>query len=654
MSDVRCFRHSTSDIGHRTYHIGHRTYEKGTVSAQHLGSSSTFSLPQVGVRGHTLAMALPIFSRARALFLVLALTMPLVIPLTAPLTGSLLVALDQPSAVVALPADTSEQVPCGGAAVIIGRDGSALSLLEALPASAQKSDGQSEITVVVAGGLRRSAIIQRRGTATTAVLLKIKDLPTNITPIVIGDGPMAKVGDVVWTAGNAFGAMEEDGAPALSRGIISGHYDISADSPPVRGRAGRELSSYRGEVLEIDAAINDGNQGGAVVDDAGRLIGLASLGTARPRKLGTTIPIHLIARDLALSLPVDTALIPPSNPTNLSLVNSAGTVAPGLALVYMERINGPGNPESILRPPRLVDEVPKHERERMERWWNAYYHQQQMFYTDQAVTAMVIDAKQGLLLTANSNLHGGAKRGEVLLPSGAIKCTVLARNLPLDLALLKADTALPSESVNLAASPQLSLGQPIAVVGRHRGDNGFTCTTGVVSTIARRQQQTDTMFVQTDAMANYGSLGGAVVDVAGAVVGMMVLLGPDGENLPWAINSGVALFVDSGAILRALPMLREGKTTRRAPIVGLGIQMSYRRGEHPLITGVTADTGAAMAGIMKDDILMSVDGIEAMSPIAVTRALIRHRIGDVVPVTVERNGDKVTVQVVIRAFSDDQ
>ncbi len=594
-------------------------------------------------------MALPFFIRLHVLLLALLLVLGVTTPAV--------VALDLPSGVVALPADTSEQVPCGGAAVVIGRDGLALTLLEALPASAlkiaSKEEGQTQITVVIAGGLRRTATIQRRGTLTTAVLLKINDLPATITPMTMGDGAIAKVGDVVWTAGNSFGAMEEDGAPALSRGIISGRYEIGADSPPVRGRAGRELSTYRGEVLEIDAALNDGNQGGAVLDDAGRLIGLGSLGTARQRKLGTAIPIHLIFRDLGLSLSIDAALTPPANPQMQSLVRSAGAIAPGLALVYMERVNGPGNPQSIPRPPRLVNEVPKHERESVERWWNAYYHQQQMFFTDQAVTAMVIDAKQGLLLTANSNLHGDAERGEVLLPSGAIKCSVLARNLPLDLALLKADTALPTQTITLAPSPQLSLGQPIAVVGRHRGDNGFTATTGVVSTITRRKQQTDAMFAQTDAMANYGSLGGAVVDIAGAVVGMMVLLGPDGEDLPWAINSGVALFVDSAAIIRALPKLREGKTTRRAPIVGLGISMNSRRGEHPVIKEVTADTGAAIAGIMVNDILISVDGIEANSPLAITRALIRHRIGDIVPVVVERNGDQVTLQVEIRAFRDD-
>jgi len=567
-------------------------------------------------------------------------------------TACLSSALDAPSGVIALPADRAEQVPCGGAAVVLGSDGLAVTLAEALPTSAAKAADGFQFTVVLPGGLRRTATIVKHGTITTAVVLRIADLPKGITPLRLGDSGVAKVGDITWTAGNAFGALEEDGAAAISRGIVSGRYAIPADSPAVRGRGGRVLSEYRGEVLEIDAAVNDGNQGGAALDNAGNLIGLVSLGSARQRRLGTVVPIHLITKDLALDLPVVRSAVATDGRTQ-ALVHAAATVAPGLALVYLERTKGLGNPQSVPRPPRLVDEVEKHERERLQRWWDAYYHQQQMFYTDQAVTALVIDAKNGLLLTTASNLHGDSDRGEVLLPSGSIPFTVLATHLPLDLAVLKAERALPVAEATLAASPQLAVGQGVAVVGRHTGDNGFTCTTGVVSTTTRRTHQNDAVFAQTDAMANYGSLGGAVVDSLGAVVGMMVLLGPDGDDWPWAINSGVALFVDSATITRALPRLKDGTSTKRAPIVGLGVQMKYVAGNRPIITGVTKGTGAEEAGVMSGDVLLKVDGFDAGSHMGVTRALVRHRAGDLVPVTLERDGKELTLQVEIRAFGDE-
>ena len=568
------------------------------------------------------------------------------------LSACVIWALDAPTGVVALPPDKSEEVPCGGAAVVLGRDGLAVTLAEALPDAAMKAADGYQLTVVLAGGLRRTATILRRGRTTTAVALHINDLPASIVPLRLGDSAVAKVGDQVWTAGNAFGALEEDGAAAISRGIVSGRYTIALDSPSVRGRGGRVLSAYRGEVLEIDAAVNDGNHGGALLNANGDLLGLVSLGTARERRLGTTVPIHLVVKDLALDLPVARTPVA-ADPRTQALVRAAAAVAPGLALVYLERSKGLGNPQSVPRPPRLVEEVAKDERERLKRWWDAYYHQQQMFYTDQAATALVIDAKNGLLLTAASHLHGDSDRGEVLLPSGSIPCSVLATNLPLDLALLKAERALPVAEITLAASPQLAVGQGVAVVGRHVGDNGFTCTTGVVSTTTRRTQQNDAVFAQTDAKANYGSLGGPVIDSLGAVVGMMVMLGPDSENWPWAINSGVALFVDSATITRALPRLKEGTSTKHAAIVGLGVQLKYQEGGRPTITGVTKGTGAEEAGIQSGDVLLKVDGFDAASHQAVSRALIRHHAGDKVEVVVERAGQPVTMQVEIRAFGDE-
>ena len=558
-------------------------------------------------------------------------------------------ALDAPSGVVALPADRAQEVPCGGAAVVLTLDGLLVTLAEALPDSAAKAGEGHQVTVVLPGGQRRQATVLKRGTSTTAVSLRITDMPAGITPLRLGDSALAKVGDNLWTAGNSFGALEEDGAAAMSSGIISGRYTIPTDSPTVRGRGGRGLSEYRGDVLEIDAAVNDGNQGGAALDGNGNLIGLVSLGTARSRRLGTVVPIHLVMKDLALDLPVVRDVVPVDSRTQ-ALVRAAASVAPGLVLVYLERTNGLGNPQSVPRPPRLVEEVSKHERERLQRWWDAYYHQQQMFYTDQAVTALVIDAKQGLLLTAASHLHGDSTRGEVLLPSGSIPCTVLATNLPLDLVLLKADRALPTTQITFATSPQLAVGQGVALVGRHVGDNGFTCTTGVVSTTTRRTAQNDAVFAQTDAMANYGNLGGAMVDSLGSVVGMLVMLAPEAD---WGLNSGVALFVDSATIARALPRLSDGTSTKRAPIVGLGVQLKYPESGHPTIAGVTKGTGAAEAGIQAGDVLLKVDGFDAASQLAVSRALIRHRAGDKIDVVVQRAGKELTLPVEIRAFGDE-
>jgi serine protease Do len=565
--------------------------------------------------------------------------------------------MDAPQGVVALPANDKDMVPCGGSAVLIGNDGLALTLAEALPGAHPGEDAVKDqvqsVSVILGGGQSRAAEVVRRGRATTAVLLRIHDLPPALChPLELADSAKLRVGDSAWTAGNSFGALEQDGVAAISRGVVSGIYDLPADSPPVRGRGGRILSDYRGPVLETDAAVNDGNQGGALLDGAGRLIGLVSLGTARERRLGTAVPIRAVLADLGLELPLH-APEARSDDAASALARAGATVARGVALVYFERPGGVGNPEAFPRPSRLPAEAPPYERERVQNWWDQYYHQQQMFYTDQPVSALVIDAQAGLLLTAYSNLHGDAEQGRVLVPGGeAIAVRVVASHLPLDLALLRADRPLPFPEVVLASSPQLVIGAPIGVVARHRADAGYTFTSGVVSATARRRRQNTTIFSQTDAHVNYGSLGGAVLDAGGQVVGMVVMLGPDDERLPWAINSGVALFADSAAVLRVLPGLIQGNSTRSAPIVGLGVVIDAPQDGHLRVKAVEQGTGAEAAGVEPGDQLIAIDGKEITALTAIARTVLRHREGDRITLVVRRAGMELTLEVELRAFQE--
>ena len=564
------------------------------------------------------------------------------------LLGHLAVGLDAPTGVVALPERAEDGKPrvsrFGGSAVVIA-PGQALSLDEALPEAGAEP-------VVVVGGRRLPARILARGEATRAVLLGF-DQPAGVVcaPVPMADSAGVRVGDVVWTVGNSFGILEQDGVAALSRGIVSGLYAISADASPARGRAGRVLTAYRGPVLETDAAINDGNQGGALLDDRGHLIGLVSLGLARERRLGTAVPLHLVLADLDLPA-VKTAPAGRTDPVAGALAAHAAELVPSVALVYFERPTGLGNPPGMPRPAALSDDLPGYERERLERDWDRYYHQQQILYTDQPVSALVVG--RDLLLTAASNLHGDAKRGRVLLDGASIDCSVIALHRPLDLALLRTAKPLPLPVATLAEHPDLACGDPIAVIGRHRAAAGHTVASGVVSATDRRQEQAEFGFHQTDAMANYGNLGGPVIDAAGAVVGLVVKLGPD-DDWPWLINSGVALFVDSATVRQVLPQLIAGRSSTQPRTVGLGVRMQFDTASRMLeIKEVIAGTGAAQAGVMPGDLLARIDGLAVTRVIDVTRLLVRHRAGDQIEVVLRRLGEDTTLLVELKAFGDEE
>lgn len=550
------------------------------------------------------------------------------------LLGTASAALEQPSGVVAILRDGDPDEP-GGSAVIIASDGTALSLAEAVPADA------ATVKIALPGGLRRSATVVKRDAASTAVLLRIADLPPTAVPLAIADSRRLRECDPVWSVGNAAGAIARDGEAALSQGVVSGLYDIPPGTPALRGRGGRELSSYRGAAIETDAAINDGNEGGALLDAAGHLVGLTSRGLARERRLPVAVPIARILDALDLQ-PAQTA---PAGGGE-SWRAAAQRAAASIALVYMARLHGPGNPPGMPRPPRMVNEVPEADRERLQGWWDLYFHQQQIFYTDQPVCAVAVGPD--LLLTAFSNLHGDADHGLALLADGQVPCRVVAHDLPLDLALLRTERPHGLPPAAFANAPP-ALGAAVAVVGRHRSDAGWTATRGTISATDRRRSQSTLAFLQTDARANYGSLGGPLIDATGAVVGLVVMLGPAPDR-QWLINSGVALAVDCRRIGAALPGLRGGTDVEAPPVLGLGVVLN-RRNDDLIVRQVTPGTGAAAAGIQPGDILLRVEGVRATSPDAVSRVLLRHSPGDQIQVELRRGTEERAVAVEVKEFT---
>ncbi len=586
-----------------------------------------------------------------------ALTATVALPALAPIARA--AAMDPPSGVVAFHGDDaalarSGGMICGGSLVVMSADGLALTLVEALPSADAPGhppetvgggpdaavNPPKTLTVVLPGGRTRTAEIVRRGATTTALLVRIQDLPADCRPLAFADPRALVPGDEAWSAGNAAAAIELDAEPALSHGVISGLYDLPADAPPVRGRFGHILSTYRGQVIETDAAVNDGSQGGALLDADGRCIGLLSLAEARERRLGPAVPIHLVLADLGLTPPL------PQAASGVSWSRPVAAAAGAVALVYLERPEGLGNPSEIPRP-RPIEDVPVFDRERAQGRWDLYYHQQQVFYTDQPVSALVVDAKAGLLITAASNLHGGADHGRVLVgPDQDVDCALVAVDRPHDLALLKASGALPLPDAQFAdAIP--AAGDAVALVGRHRRD-GHTVTAGVVAARDRHLEQSTVGWLQTDARADYGNLGGAVIDRSGRIAGMVALLGPDHHD--WLINSGVGMAIDAAAIRAALPGLETGTSRLNTATLGLGVVVDVQDG-HALVMEITPNTGAAAAGMLAGDTIRAVDGHPATSSAAISRAILQHKLGDHVTVAITRAGQQLDLSVELREFN---
>jgi serine protease Do len=166
-----------------------------------------------------------------------------------------------------------------GSGVIVSPDGYILTANHVV-------SGAEEIMVGLGIDLRKYKA-RKIGTdpGTDVALLKIDE--KNLPAITFADSEKARAGDVVLAIGNPFGLRQ-----TVTMGIIS-----------AVGRGGMGIVDYE-NFIQTDAAINMGNSGGALVDAAGRLLGINTAIFSRSggnQGVGFAIPANL-ARDVMQSL----------------------------------------------------------------------------------------------------------------------------------------------------------------------------------------------------------------------------------------------------------------------------------------------------------------------------------------------------------------
>lgn len=107
--------------------------------------------------------------------------------------------------------------------------------------------------------------------------------------IQLGDSDKVKVGNLAYTLGDSNSSIITDDQVAMSVGVISGIYKL--DNP----KGGK----FKGMVLETSAAVNPNQNGGALLDSKGRLIGMTTLTYHEARYAGLAIPINTFRNTLA-------------------------------------------------------------------------------------------------------------------------------------------------------------------------------------------------------------------------------------------------------------------------------------------------------------------------------------------------------------------
>lgn len=131
-----------------------------------------------------------------------------------------------------------------------------------------------EISVTLADGSSYAGTIAGEDPSTDLAVVTITDPPQDLRPMTMGSSGGLRVGDPVMAVGNPLGlagTVTTGIVSALDRPVTTSGSE-GGDNPFAQERSTPVVTS----AIQTSAAVNPGNSGGALVDAAGRLVGINS------------------------------------------------------------------------------------------------------------------------------------------------------------------------------------------------------------------------------------------------------------------------------------------------------------------------------------------------------------------------------------------
>ena len=176
------------------------------------------------------------------------------------------------------------QQESAGTGIIISSSGIVITNRHVVPSGSGKvsitlSDGTQLSNVTIIGRTSDSDPLD-------VAFLKINDAKgKKLKPVTLGDSSKVQVGDKVVAIGNALGQFQN----TVTSGIISG-YGRSVQAGDSSGTSATETLQ---DLFQTDAAINEGNSGGPLVDINGEVVGInTAIAGGNAQNIGFSIPIN--------------------------------------------------------------------------------------------------------------------------------------------------------------------------------------------------------------------------------------------------------------------------------------------------------------------------------------------------------------------------
>ena len=274
----------------------------------------------------------------------------------------------------------------------------------------------------------------------------------------------------------------------------------------------------------------------------------------------------------------------------------------------------------------------------------------------EGVGSGVIFRKDGYIVT-NNHVVADAKELVVSFSDGkTLTAELVGADEMTDIAVVKVK-ANDLPFAKFGNSDEIMVGEPAIAIGNPLGlEFQGSVTVGVVSALNRKLSVNEgfVRLIQTDAAINPGNSGGALLNYDGEVIGI------NSAKLATTAVEGMGFAIPINTVQEIISELMEkGRVVR--PALGIqimdnqtaaqgGYKLNLKKGVY--VYRVQLGSSAHKAGLLPDDVILSVDGEEVNSVTELRNKIMTKKIGDKVRIRYSRDGKEDTVTIILQELSD--
>ena len=286
----------------------------------------------------------------------------------------------------------------------------------------------------------------------------------------------------------------------------------------------------------------------------------------------------------------------------------------------------------------------------------------QFFYGDDSKKKVgtgsgVMISPDGYIIT---NYHVIENSTEVIVTTNDNKeyeAEIIGIDKVYDIAVLKINSDLNLDYVFFGDSDSTLVGEWVLAVGNPYNLNS-TVTAGIISSKSRdlnEYDQKNQSFIQTDAAVNFGNSGGALVNTRGELIGINTLI----QSMTGGYV-GYSFAVPSNTVRKIFEDILEYGDVQKGLLGVRGValnspyskQLNINETEGFYIDEIESGYGADLAGLVRGDIIKSIDGFKINRFSDLSGYLSSKRPGDKVKVKFVRDGKLETTEITLKKSSN--